>query len=165
MVFKTLVLIFIFFSTCGASQLNKSIDKKIVIGSIENISVLPLNLRFKARIDTGAKTSSIDAQNIKEFDKDGKKWVKFSLKDSDNHLIEQTYLVSRIVNIKSGVNKKPQKRYVVKMRVKLGKVERIIDVSLNDRTHLKYPFLVGRNFLNGNFIVDVSHSYVIDNTD
>ena len=50
---------------------------KIIIGAVEKVRLLPPNVVLKARIDTGAKTTSIDAQNIIPFERDGKEWVRF----------------------------------------------------------------------------------------
>jgi hypothetical protein len=50
----------------------------VVLGAVETVSLSGIEQNFDARVDTGATTSSIDAQNIKEFERNGKKWVKMT---------------------------------------------------------------------------------------
>lgn len=130
---------------------------KIIIGAVEKVRLLPPSVVLKARIDTGAKTTSIDAQNIIPFERDGKEWVRF-----DWYLGEKTYTIERKV-VKSILIKRhgdeSQRRYVVKMRIVLGNVSQLISVNLNDRESYQYPVLIGRNFLRDYFIVDVAKKY------
>jgi hypothetical protein len=53
------------------------------------------------------------------------------------------------------------KRYVVREKIKMGKIEREILLNLNDRSRMDYKFLVGRNLLLGRFVVDVARSHVL----
>lgn len=50
-----------------------------IIGAVEPVYVLPMKMPFAGRIDTGAETSSIDASDIKTFERDGEKWVSFTI--------------------------------------------------------------------------------------
>ncbi|UPT77836.1 RimK/LysX family protein [Sulfurovum sp. XGS-02] len=132
-------------------------DSKIIIGALENVRLVPPNEVLKARIDTGAKTTSIDARNITPFERDGKQWVRFDfVSGKKEHTIERK--VVKTVQIKRH-GAESMDRYVVKMRVILGDVSQLISVNLSDREEYKYPVLIGRNFLRDFFIVDVSKKY------
>lgn len=132
-------------------------DSKRIIGAIENVRVVPPNIVLKARIDTGAKTTSIDARNITPFERDGKQWVRFVCMDGEKeHTIEKK--VMKTVQIKRH-GEASQDRYVVKMRIILGDVSQLIPVNLNDRESYIYPVLIGRNFLRDFFIVDVAKKF------
>lgn len=132
-------------------------DSKKIIGEIENVRLVPPDIVLKARIDTGAKTTSIDARNITPFERDGKQWVRFVCKDGEKeYTIEKKVL--KTVQIKRH-GKESQDRYVVKMRVILGDVSQLISVNLNDRESYTYPVLIGRNFLRDFFIVDVAKKF------
>ena len=132
-------------------------DAKSIIGAIENVRLVPPNIVLKARIDTGAKTTSIDARNITPFERDGKEWVRFVChSDKKEHTIERK-IVKTILIKRHG--KESQRRYVVDMRIVLGNVSQLIPVTLNDRETYAYPILIGRNFLRDYFIVDVSKKY------
>lgn len=134
-------------------------DSKIVVGAAEYVYIPLLDLTLKARIDTGATTTSMHALDIKEFERDGEKWVKFKFENSKGKLTDWSLPVERIVSIKRH-GMKNQKRYVVKIRVNLGKISQLVDVSLTNREKFSYPALIGRNFLNGYAVVDVSKKYV-----
>lgn len=130
---------------------------KMIIGAIEKVRLVPPNVILKARIDTGAKTTSIDARNITPFERDGKQWVRFICMDGDKeHTIERKVL--KTVLIKRHENDS-QARYVVNMRIILGEVSQLIPVTLNDRDSYLYPVLIGRNFLRDYFIVDVAKKF------
>lgn len=132
-------------------------DAKIVIGALEYVRLVPPNVVLKARIDTGAKTTSIDAREITPFERDGKQWVRFvCVFGKKEHTIERK--VVKTVQIKRH-GAESQDRYVVKMRVILGDVSQLISVNLSDREEYKYPVLIGRNFLRDFFMVDVAKKY------
>ncbi len=136
-------------------------ESKAIIGEVEYVFISSLDIRLKARIDTGAKTSSIHAVDIREFERDGEKWVKFKLLDNNKNLTQKALPIHRIVRIKQESDTKSDRRYVVNMKLKLGDLEQLVEVSLNDRSHLNYPVLIGRNFLRGLFIVDVSKKFLL----
>lgn len=127
-----------------------------IIGEMEPVTIVTAKSTFPARIDTGATTSSIDAQDIVRFERDGKSWVKFNLKDRKTGkvtLIESK--LTRIVEIKRH-GAEPQHRPAVKLKTKLGDKELYSEFTLADRSSFDFPVLIGRNVLSGNFIVDVS---------
>jgi len=132
---------------------------KIVIGRVEWIELPELKLRLRARIDSGAKTTSLHAENVEEFQRDGSTWVKFRIRDEQGKTMELTRKVSSTIKV-SNAGGFSGKRYVIREKVKLGSVTRDITVNLNDRTKMEYRFLVGRNFLLGHFIIDVARSHV-----
>jgi len=127
-----------------------------VIGGIEDVVVDPLNFKFEARIDTGAKSTSIHAENIQLIEREGKRFVRFSLLDNNtNKLVELERRFRRKVIIKQqgGDN---ELRYVVTLWLTLGKTKDEVEVNLTDRSAYDYKLLVGRNLLTDRAIVDVS---------
>ena len=132
-----------------------STDKPI-IGRVEYIKVVSTDILQKAKIDTGAKTTSIDAKEIVRFERDGKEWVKFKFAGKS---IEKPLLKNILIK-RHGV--KSQRRAVIQLRLKLGKISRHVNVTLTDREEYIYPILIGRNFLKDAFIVDVSQTYTVD---
>lgn len=135
----------------------KPLENKVVLGEVEHVTVAGWSM--KARIDSGATTTSIDARNIKSFERDGKDWVRFDLINRDtkaSQTLEEP--VSRTVKIKRH-GSESQHRYVVKMQLELGPINEKVEVSLNDRSEFTYPVLIGRNFLLDRAIVDVSQEH------
>lgn len=135
-------------------------DETMTIGQIEYVDILPEGIRQKARIDTGAETTSIGAFSIEHFERDGKSWVKYKvLQHSSNEVTVFTKPIVRNVLIKRhGV--KNARRPVVMMTLAIGSIKKEIEVSLTDRSKFEFPVLIGRNFLYGDIKVDVSNKFL-----
>jgi len=132
-----------------------------IVGATEWVRIEPAGLLLESRIDTGAVTTSVHADNIQLVEKEGKRYVRFVLTDPNNgEKIEQELRLRRRVLIKqSGLP--DSRRYVVRMWVTLGETRSRIDVNLSDRTGFEYPLLIGRNFLTDSMIVDVSRHHTV----
>ena len=134
----------------------KEIRGMRIIGEVEPVTIVKAGLTLPARIDTGATTSSLDARDIQKFERDGKKWVRFTLLDRrSGKKVQVEGRLTRTVEItRHGTD--PHYRPVIKLKAALGKVELYREFSLTDRSAFTYPVLIGRNFLGGEFIVDVT---------
>ena len=129
-----------------------------IIGAVEPAYILPTQTPMLARIDTGAETSSIDAKNIKPFERDGKRWVSFDIFDEKTKTLHPfKKKVKRRISIKrAGKN---ESRYAVKMDILFGGKVISEEFTLTDRSEFDYPLLIGRNILTGRAIVDTSISH------
>ena len=131
-----------------------------IIGEVEYALLGEDGLLQKARIDTGATTSSIDIADTTLFERDGDKWLRFTIQDrlaGCLHTFERRIL--RIVDIK-GHGDESDRRPVVAMNITIGEITHEIEVTLADRSAFEFPVLIGRNFLYGNVLVDVSQRYI-----
>ena len=128
-----------------------------IIGEVEPIYFPPLKAPIAARIDTGAEQSSIDADNIKYFERDGEKWVSF---DVTNRETKEKYTFKKKLVRHTNIKRIhiTEKRPVVEMDVKFGNETFKADFSLAQRDKFEYQALVGRNILTGRAIVDTSLS-------
>lgn len=142
------------------SSYSQLLKEKVLIGRIEWVSLPELKVKQKARIDTGAKTTSLHAVNIEEVEQRGELFVKFQTLDSDGKVVEIVRKVDTTQKV-SNTAGFVSKRYVIKEKIKIGNVEREVLINLNDRSKMDYKFLVGRNLLLGRFIVDVARSHVL----
>ncbi|USH04265.1 ATP-dependent zinc protease [Grimontia kaedaensis] len=135
-------------------------DGKLVMGEKEWVRVDDINVIAKARVDTGATTSSISAIDIKEFERNGEEWVSFrlALDEKESDLIELP--VVRTVRIIQSSTEGYDRRYVVEMPITIGDVTESTEFTLRDRHHLNFPVLLGRTYLKGTAVVDVSRQYV-----
>ena len=126
-----------------------------IIGGVEPVYFLPLKTPISSRIDTGAETSSIDVDNIRPFERDGEKWVAFKI--TNNQTGESHSFEKRLVR-KTTIRRihQDELRYVVEMDVKIGDDLINAEFSLAKRDKFSYQGLIGRNILNGRFIVDPS---------
>lgn len=143
---------------CPEIESTHDIGEQIIIGAVEEVQLPDQKISLNARIDTGATTTSINAQNIKKFERDGKKWVKFEIHNEKGKLASIEKPVSRMVNIKRH-GAEDQIRYAVKLKLKLGKINIVSEVTLADRSKFTFPLLIGRSFLTDMAIVDVSKEF------
>ncbi|UJP08382.1 MAG: RimK/LysX family protein [Nitrosomonas sp.] len=143
--------------TSAAQKGSGKIDAKTVLGGIEMVHLDPPGLEFSARIDTGAQTSSLNALDIVEFERDGKPFVKFNLiHPQTGEKIELTRRLRRYARVKELGNRESQRRPVVRMRVILADIDEQINFTLENRSRFKHQVLIGRNLLQDLAIVDVS---------
>ena len=141
-------------------KVRKTNDGKLILGEEEWVFVPGLKEAFKARVDTGATTSSISAVDIVDFERDGKDWVKFKI-EHDNITTEEISLpVERWVKIKQSSAEGTQRRAVVVAAIQIGDLKDKTEFTLADRTHLSFPLLLGRSFFRDVAVVDVRQKYV-----
>lgn len=134
-----------------------STSRYTAIGEKEWALVEPGDVVLEARIDTGAETSSIHAENIQLLEKDGARWVRFTITDpADQREIQLERRLHRRILVKQTGGESLERRYVVRMWVSLGDTRTWLDVSLSDRDDFEFPLLIGRNMLMDAFSVDVS---------
>jgi len=149
-------------TTPVAEESLKECDGKLIIGETEWVYLPSVKVKMKARIDTGATTTSIDARNIRIQTRDGKKWALFTLVDrKSGKEFDMEKPVVKVVEIKRH-GAEHQKRYAVKMRIVIGHISQYILVTLNDRERFDFPVLIGRNFLRGAAVVDVDRAYSVE---
>lgn len=127
----------------------------ITIGRLEHIALPGLGVpRVEAKVDTGAYRSALHYQRLKLRKKDGEKQlvVTFQMGGVRKTKVFRSF---KRVTVKSS-NGESSRRYLINTRVKLnGHVVRT-EVTLFDRSDMKYQVLLGRKFLRGRFVVDVS---------
>lgn len=134
-----------------------------VLGAIETVEIDSLATQFDARVDTGAATSSLNAVDIQFFERDGSEWVKFKLlpQNSDNN--DLPYIeapVIRYAKIRQSDNEKGERRAVVELWIKVGKIHEKAQFTLADRSQMSHPILLGRAFIKDIALVDVSKQYI-----
>jgi len=132
---------------------------KEIAGWVEKVTIHPGNLQLKAKIDSGAKTSSLHCECQQLLDKDGERWVSFVVTNYDGDQVHIERKVERTVKIKRHFDE-TQERVVVKLGVCLADIYKEIEVNIIDRSGLNYQMLIGRNFLAGDFLIDSQATFV-----
>ncbi|MEV4667478.1 ATP-dependent zinc protease [Microbacterium sp. LWO12-1.2] len=117
---------------------------------------------IKAKIDTGARTSSLHAFDIQEFDREGESWVRFRLKpwqdsQEDTVVVETPVHDRRAVRSSSG---HAQERLVVMLLIRLVDREVLAEVTLSNRDEMGFRMLIGREALRRGYIVDPARSFL-----
>ena len=135
-----------------------SVESKL-IGNLEEVHFGEnKDLQFNAKIDTGAESSSIHAENIKTFTKteNGRAvlYVKFQTRDENFQTRIYTRPVVKIGEVKSALG--TSHRYFIREKIWIGNAYHYVNVNLADRSHLKRKFLVGKNILDEGYLVNTS---------
>lgn len=132
---------------------------KQVVGWLEKVRIYPGNLIIHAKLDTGAKNSSLNASHITEFTRNGEQWVRFNVIDRYGKTVTIERKINRTAKIKRRGGRAAQPRYSIHLGICLGDFYREAEVNLVDRSDFIYQMLIGRSFLADNFIIDPSAKF------
>ena len=130
-----------------------------VIGWRELVDLPTLGLPpIPAKIDSGARTSSLHGSVIEQFDRDGEQFVRFSVNFGGlDHLCEAVHVDLRGITSSNG---EAQQRFVIKVPMIIGEKRFRAEVTLADRSQMKFPMLIGRSALRRRFTVDSGRSWL-----
>ena len=141
-------------------------NSKVTIGSEEWVSLVELNIPYiKARIDSGAKTSSLHALNIQPYQKDGQNWVSFDvypIQNDGKRRVKCNALVTDKRFVKSSTGNREQ-RFVIQTFMTIGDHTWSIEITLTNRDSMGYRMLFGREAMKGRLIVDPEKSFSLGN--
>ena len=138
-------------------------DRKFLppVGWRELVHLPDLGLHaVPAKIDTGARTSSLHGEVLEEFERDGQKLVRFAVDFSQQHVRQVCEAVHVDVRGITSSNGETQYRYVIKTPMKIGDLEFRAEISLANRRDMKFPMLIGRSSLRRRFVVDSGYSWL-----
>ncbi|MBF8779061.1 retropepsin-like aspartic peptidase RloA [Pseudomonas fulva] len=128
--------------------------EKTVYGLNEYARLADLDLELAAKLDTGAKTASLSARDIKRFKRNGESWVRFylAIDSAHSHPIERPLArVSKIKRRAGDYNAEEGKAFtarpVIELDVCMGRQRRAIEVNLTDRSAFQFPLLIGSEAL------------------
>jgi hypothetical protein len=126
-----------------------------IVGSIELVSFPEFNMSdVPAKIDTGADTGALHCTKIEEIGKGKSSTLRFSPFDHPEITIEAKEFITKHVRSSNG---DASVRYFITTTIHLQGKDFPIQISLADRTEMKWPMLIGKRFLqDNNFLVDVS---------
>lgn len=138
-------------------------DEPEVYGWVEKILIDPdWGVEVKAKLDSGALTSSMQAEHIEEFERDGDDWVRFEVELEDETTGEvvsreferEVYRNLKIIGA-GGVDRRP----AVLMTVCIGDTRYQEQFSLRDRGDMLYPVLLGRRTIQSLGHLDVTETF------
>lgn len=124
---------------------------KRVIGQTARVEIEEVSLEFVARVDTGAASSSMHAESVRI---EGE-MVDFIAVNQDGSRVPMRLPVARTATVRNSGGVK--ERVFVSMTLNHQGRSKQVCVNLNDRSGLTYPMLLGRNWLEDEYMVDVSH--------
>ncbi len=127
----------------------------VVIGWTEYVDFPDWGVKnVRAKIDTGARSSALHVENIELL---GNGQVAFDLirnRESKKAHRRVKARLSRTGRVRSSTGH-ATKRLFVKTTLRLGPVERQVEISLSDRGSMIHRMLIGRTALVGPFLIDV----------
>ena len=132
---------------------------KKVIGRVETVDFPELGLfGLKAKIDTGAYTSSIHVESVKPLKNNDADHISFVLLDAKGAVFHKKKFTLPLFKEKLIKNSfgQSEKRCVIKTKILLFEQVFDIELSLADRSKMEYPVLLGRKLLKKGFVVDVT---------
>ncbi|ROZ83146.1 ATP-dependent zinc protease [Pseudomonas neustonica] len=132
------------------------------LGWLEEGVIMPEDVTVKFKLDSGALTSSMHAQHIERFEKDGEDWVRFQVELEDiktEQTVASTFERPLERNLKVRGAGGSEERPVVKMEVCVGEEVLNQEFSLRDRSNMHYPVLLGRRTLDELGMVDTSRTF------
>ena len=136
---------------------------KPVIGWREWVAIPELGVaQVKAKVDTGARTSALHAFDIRGFKRRGRRMVRFRVHPIQRSVeetveAEAVLLDQRVVRSSMG---KEQFRRTIRVEVTVAGLTFPIELTLTSRDSMGYRMLLGRQALQGRFLVDPSRSYL-----
>ncbi|MCW4630790.1 MULTISPECIES: ATP-dependent zinc protease family protein [Marinomonas] len=137
--------------------MNQQNEPKMIIGCDEWCAFPSLDIpAIKARVDSGAKTSSMHAINIVRFTRDDEHWVKFDVHPLQKNRkvtvhCEAPLIDQRVIKSSSGDK---EKRPVIRVPLSLGGTTWEAEVTLTNRDSMGYRMLLGREAMNGRILID-----------
>ncbi|MBN7792482.1 ATP-dependent zinc protease [Microbacterium esteraromaticum] len=149
-------------NSCQDVGVKRSSHSNTTTGWREWVALPDLGVEWiKAKIDTGARTSSLHAFDVHEFTRDDAAWVRFSVhpwqqSDADAVVHECPVHDRRAVRSSSGHT---ENRIVVVLRVRLVGIDVDAEVTLTNRDEMGFRMLIGREALRRGFVVDPARSF------
>jgi hypothetical protein len=135
-----------------------------IYGWREDVLIEGMKEKLLAKLDTGALTSSIHAEKQELFERDGKKWVRFTVADMNGEKplrVRMEAPLVRIARIKEP-NAESVTREVVKLSFRIGDRKLRADFTLNNRNNMLAPVLLGRSTLKDLGWVDPARTHLAD---
>jgi len=132
----------------------------VILGWVERVHLVDPGFTLKAKLDSGAETSSLDARIIKKFRQHGKRWVRFAITDpgtGEEHILVRERVRTIGVVQHEGSN---QVRPTVMLQVCIADRLLDIEVSLVDRSEFSYRLLLGRRALRSFALIDTGNTYL-----
>ncbi len=140
-----------------------------IYGFVEKVTLVNANLTLSAKLDTGAKSASLNATKITEIDIKGIPYLRFTVPTkTGDYLFEAEYVGKVKIKVRAnearhGLFKTSAlKRPVVLLNMQLGDKVRAIRVNLTNRKRFLYPLLLGRDaIIDFNGAVDPGSTFTV----
>jgi hypothetical protein len=144
---------------------NKNRDTELLtLGWREWVSLPELGLdEIKAKVDTGARTSTLHAFEVRDFEEGGKKRVEFKIhpRQKDNETVATCVadvVDERLVRDSGGHQ---EMRWVIQSTLAIGEHSWPVEITLTSRDNMLFRMLIGRTAINRRAVVNPARSYLV----
>lgn len=135
--------------------------ERVLIGWTEMVDLPEWGIkRLRAKVDTGARTSALHVENIRELPRDHVSFDVVLHRAKRDRRVHVKAPIARRGRVRSS-NGQQSNRIFVETRIALGAVTRSIEVSLVDREQMVHRMLLGRGALTGRFLIDVDRRMLL----
>jgi len=132
----------------------------VLIGWTEMVELPEWGVKaIRAKIDTGARTSALHVENIEELPRDHVRFDVVLHRKKRDRVIHVKAKISRRARVRSSSGHSSL-RIFVETLLRLGPIEKRVEVSLVDRQRMIHRMLLGRGALSGPFLIDVDRRFV-----
>ncbi|MFQ4135624.1 ATP-dependent zinc protease [Nodosilinea sp. PGN35] len=134
-----------------------------IIGWREWVALPTLGVAaVKAKIDTGARSSTLHAFSVERFEQAGRAMVRFQahpIQRNDDYTVtaEAALLEERMVRNSGG---QAEMRPVIETLVQLGSAVWAIELTLTNRDEMGFRMLLGRQAVRRRYLVDPGRSFL-----
>ena len=133
-----------------------------IIGWREWVRLPELGIKqIKVKVDSGARTSSLHAIEIQQFERNGEDWVRFKVHPVQRNADKVITVESKVLEIRSvrSSSGKATLRPVIVTDVELLEFRFPVELTLADRNRMGFRMLLGREAFRGRFLADGGKSY------
>ena len=134
-----------------------------MIGWREWIRLPDLGIEWiKAKVDTGARSSSLHASKLQVFQRGGADWVRFQIHPVQRNSSKTVEAEAEVLEYRSvrSSNGKASRRPVIITRVKLSGSTWPVEVTLASRAEMGFRMLLGREAVRRRFLIDSGRSFI-----
>lgn len=120
-------------------------------GYVEKATLVDKNITLSAKLDTGAKSASLNATHISEIEIKGIPYIRFTLPTKNGDQVFECEYIGKVKikvrahELHANTNPAPIRRPVVLLNIQLGDKVRAVQVNLTNRKRFNYPLLLGRD--------------------
>ena len=134
-----------------------------ILGWLEGAYLQPWGVRVRAKLDSGARTSSIHAERVEVFKKNGADWVRFHFPFGQKEGYQHGFDIERPLIRQSRVkdhDSPSTMRHIIELDVCVSGKTDTMQFSLADRSNFNYPMIIGRQALAGRYIIDPGRTFM-----